>query len=120
MTISAASCTHDASGADWWNSRKIPTEIHKEVESRVKREVESGITPRSEALIDYTTFSELSSMITSNWDLFEPVLTNQRAVARVMSNLNLLRAPIAHCCPISEDEVERLRLSVKDWFRMMG
>jgi hypothetical protein len=110
----------DAVGGDWWNSGKIPPAIHGEVAARVQREVENGITQRSEELIDYTTFGELAVVITSNWDLFEPVLTNQRAVTRVMSNLNLLRGPIAHCCPISEDEVERLRLSVKDWFRMMG
>jgi hypothetical protein len=74
----------------------------------------------AEALLDYTNFGELSVIITSNWDLFKTVLTNQRAVTRVMSSLNLLRGPIAHCCPVSEDEIERLRLSVKDWFRMIG
>lgn len=78
------------------------------------------MTQRSDALLDYTNFGELSVIITSNWDLFKTVLTNQRAVTRVMSSLNLLRGPIAHCCPISEDEIERLKLSVKDWFRMIG
>ncbi len=32
-----------------------------------------------------------------------------------MFSLNMLRGPIAHCCPLSEDEVDRLRLAVKDW-----
>ena len=99
---------------------RVPADIHKEVATRVQREVESGMTQRSDRLIDYTNFGELSVIITSNWDLFKPVLTNPRAVTRVMNNLNLLRGPIAHCCPISEDEIERLRLSVKDWFRTMG
>lgn len=111
---------HEAEGSDWWNSGKIPPEIHKQVADRLQRELESGMTQRSDALLDYTNFGELSVIITSNWDLFSTVLTNQRAVTRVMSSLNLLRGSIAHCCPISEDEVERLRLSVKDWFRLMG
>lgn len=111
---------HDAAGTDWWNSGKIPSEIHKEVATRVQREAESGMTQRSDALLDYTNFGELSVIITSNWDLFKTVLSNQRAVTRVLNNLNLLRGPIAHCCPISQDEIERLRLSVKDWFRMIG
>ncbi len=110
----------EAEGVDWWNNGKIPTDIHKEVATRVQREAESGITQRSDALLDYTNFGELSVIITSNWDLFKTIFTNQRAVTRVMSNLNLLRRPIAHCCPISQDEIERLRLSVKDWFRMIG
>src|SRR5262245_18786592 len=111
---------HDAVGADWWNSGKIPPQIHKDVAERVQREAVSGMTQRSEALLDYANFGELSVIITSNWDLFKTVLSNQRAVTRVMNSLNLLRGPIAHCCPISEDEVERLKLSVKDWFRLIG
>jgi hypothetical protein len=115
-----AETLQDAAGSDWWNSGKIPPEIHKEVATRVQRDAESGMTVRSEALIDYTNFGELSVIITSNWDFFKTVLRNQRAVTRVMNSLNLLRGPIAHCCPISEDEIERLNLSVKDWFRMIG
>ena len=110
----------ETEGADWWNNGKIPTDIHKEVATRVQREAESDTTQRSDALLDYTNFGELSVIITSNWDLFKTIFTNQRAVTHVMSNLNLLRGPIAHCCPISQDEIERLRLSVKDWFRMIG
>ena len=36
-----------------------------------------------------------------------------------MTNLNQLRGPIAHCSPFAEDEVVRLELTVKDWFRLM-
>lgn len=111
---------HDAAGADWWDSGKVPQDIHREVGLRCQREIESGMTQRSDELIDYTTFGELSTIISPNWDLFKTVLTNQRAVTRVMNNLNVLRGPIAHCCPMSEDEIERLKLSVKNWFRLIG
>jgi hypothetical protein len=111
---------HEATGPDWWNSGKVPEGVHKAVADRLKTEIESGMTQRSEQLIDYTTFGELSVIITANWDLFKTVLTDQRAVTRVMNNLNLLRGPVAHCSPMAEDEIERLRLSVKDWFRLIG
>jgi Swt1-like HEPN len=75
---------------------------------------------RSDPPLSLTTFGELSVIISANWDLFKTVLTDQRAVARVMSSLNLLRNPVAHCSPMADDEVERLRLSVKDWFRLIG
>jgi hypothetical protein len=110
----------DAAGPDWWNSGKVPQEVQQEVAKRLKTEKESGMTQRSTELIDYTTFGELSVIISANWDLFKTVLTDQRAVARVLANLNLLRNPVAHCSPMAADEVERLRLSVKDWFRLMG
>lgn len=110
----------EAIGPDWWNSGKVPQEVQQEVAKRLKTEKESGMTQRSTDLIDYTTFGELSVIISAHWDLFKTVLTDQRAVARVLGNLNLLRNPVAHCSPMAADEVERLRLSVKDWFRLMG
>ena len=110
----------ESEGADWWNSARIPPDIKADVMSLVKKERDSGITPRSDNMIDYTTFGQLSGLITSNWDLFESTLKSKRAVDRVMANLNLLRGSIAHCCPMQEDEIDRLRLAVRDWFRMIG
>jgi hypothetical protein len=110
----------DAEGIDWWSSTRIAPDIKSDVASLVRKERDNGVTPRSDNMIDYTTFGQLSGIITSNWDLFEPTLKNKRGVDRVMANLNLLRGPIAHCCPMQEDEIDRLRLAVKDWFRMIG
>lgn len=111
---------HESTGADWWNSGKIPANIVQEVKERIRKETDSGVTRRSENAIDYTTFGELSVIITSNWDLFGTIFTSRRAVEKVMSSLNVLRGPIAHCCPLSADEVDRLHLAVKDWFRIIG
>jgi len=110
----------ESEGAGWWDGGKIPEPIVKEVRDRIQRETDSGVTRRSDASIDYTTLGELSVIITSNWGLFSTILSSRRAVERVMSNLNVLRGPIAHCSPLSEDEVLRLGLAVKDWFRMIG
>jgi hypothetical protein len=107
-------------GVEWWDSGKVPQQIHQNVAARIKREVESGISVRSDRAIDYTDFGELSDIITFNWELFKLVLKNQRAVQRILSGLNLLRGPIAHCCPLSDDEVDRLLLTVKDWTRQIG
>ena len=108
-----------AEGAEWEIAR-IPQQIRDEARARLTREVDSGVTPRSDELIDYTTFGELAEIIKSNWDVFGATFSSAKAVARVMANLNTLRAPIAHCSPLAEDEVVRLRLAVRDWFRLMG
>lgn len=115
-----AETLEDSKGPDWWESGCIPIGIVENVEANIRREEESAVTRRSDARIDYTTFGELSTIITHNWDLFGTVLANQKAVTKVMSSLNTLRGPIAHCCPLADDEVARLRLAVKDWFRMIG
>lgn len=105
-------------GEDWWDN-KVKEEIKKNSDNNIKREAESGFTQRSERKIDYTTFGELTEIAQANWEAFENLFRNQRAFTKIMSSLNQLRGPIAHCCPLAEDEVVRLNLAVKDWFRLM-
>lgn len=103
---------------NWWDL-KVRDEIKKNVESNIKREVESGFTERSELKIDYTTFGELASIVQDSWDAFSGLFKNPKAFSKIMASLNQLRGPIAHCCPLAEDEIVRLHLAVKDWFRLM-
>jgi len=105
-------------GDDWWNT-KVPQHIKDEVKKRIKDESNAGVTIRSDDEIDYTTFGELSIIIKSNADVFGDIFTNPNGIDRVMSNLNTLRAPIAHCSELAEDEELRLQISVRDWFRLM-
>lgn len=109
----------DAEGVEWWTSSRVIPAVRTEVEKRIKREVDSAMTRRSDDELDYTTFGELSVIICGNWELFGGVLTSQKAVEKIMGNLNSLRGPIAHCSLLAEDEVLRLRLAVRDWFRLM-
>ncbi len=103
---------------NWWEL-KVRDEIKKNVELNIKREAESGFTERSELKIDYTTFGELTLIVQDNWEAFSSLFKNAKAFGKIMSSLNQLRGPIAHCCPLAEDEIVRLNLVVKDWFRLM-
>jgi len=115
-----AETLEDSKGSNWWDeSGVVPEKIHNDVASRIKREVDSGITIRSELSIDYTNFGELGEIIKANWDIFGGIFSSVRAMERVLANLNMLRGPIAHCSVLAEDEVVRLELSLRDWFRMM-
>jgi len=106
-------------GDTWWDSGKIVPAIKTAAEDRQRKEVDSGTTPRSSEPLDFTTFGELGEIIKTNWDIFGGMFSSVKAVEKVMASLNTLRGPIAHCSPISEDEVLRLRLTVRDWFRLM-
>lgn len=111
----------EAEGADWWDGNRVDEKrIREPASGRRKKEIDSGITPRSERLIDYTTFGELSQLITDNWELFDPVFQSKTAVSNVSNQLNLLRGPIAHCNPTDELEQERLNLAVRTWFKIMS
>jgi hypothetical protein len=106
-------------GADWWNTARVPANIKTDASARQQREIDTGMTPRSEEPLDFTTFGELGEIIKAHWDVFGSIFSSQKAVERVMAMLNSLRGPIAHCSPLAEDEVVRLRLAVRDWFRLM-
>lgn len=105
-------------GEDWWDT-KVPQHIKDEVKKRIKEESNAGVTIRSDDEIDYTTFGELAIIIKSNAAVFGDIFTNPNGIDRVMSNLNTLRGPIAHCSKLAEDEELRLQISVRDWFRLM-
>jgi hypothetical protein len=109
----------DVEGSDWWNTAQVPPQIKNDAEARQQREIDTGMTPRSDEPLDFTTFGELGGIIKAHWDTFGSIFTSQKAVERVMAMLNSLRGPIAHCSPLAEDEVVRLRLAVRDWFRLM-
>lgn len=107
------------SGPNWWQSSRINPALRSVVEERQQKEIDSAVTPRSDNPIDFCTFGELGEIIKMNWDIFGSIFSSIKAVERVMTNLNTLRGPIAHCSPLAEDEILRLRLTVRDWFRLM-
>ncbi len=114
-----AEALESAEPKTWWNNTRIPSQIHAEVEKRMQRERDSGMTMRSEDPLDFTTFGELAEIIKANWGIFGSIFNSIKAVEKVMNSLNALRGPIAHCTTLAEDEALRLRLSVRDWFRLM-
>lgn len=106
-------------GDNWWDVADIPDPTRKNVKENIQREIDSAFTQRSDDEIDYTTFGELGEIVRKNWDKFGDLFNSQKGFNRVMNSLNLLRGPIAHCSPLAEDEIVRLKLTVRDWFRLM-
>lgn len=105
-------------GATWWDTA-VPEKVRENVRNNISREEDAGFTRRSEEPIDYTTFGELGEIVRTNWVSFADTFNSEKAFSKVMSSLNLLRGPIAHCCALAEDEVQRLQLALKDWYRLM-
>lgn len=103
---------------NWWDVF-VPQFIRDNAALNKKKETEAGVTPRSDDWLSYTNFGELGQIITANWAIFSDMFTDQKAVQATIARLNTLRGPIAHCSMLAEDEVVRLRLSLRDWFRLM-
>jgi hypothetical protein len=107
-----------AHGETWW-ATCVPKPVQDNVQKNIQREIDSGVTLRSESEIDFTTFGELGEVVRNNWTDFGSTFSSEKAFTKIMTSLNMLRGPIAHCCPLADDEVVRLQLTVKDWFRLM-
>lgn len=107
-----------AHGLQWWDTR-VPQGVLDEVRKNRQREAQAAVSIRSEDDIDYTTFGQLGDIIRENWSDFAGMLSNQSAVSRVLSALNMLRGTIAHCGLLADDEVDRLKLAIRDWFRVL-
>lgn len=107
-----------AHGQKWWDSH-VPQGVSEEARKNRLRESQAGVSSRSESNIDYTTFGQLGDIIRDNWEDFAGILSNLSAVSRTLSGLNMLRGTIAHCGVLAEDEVDRLKLAIRDWFRVL-
>lgn len=103
---------------EWWE-KLVPQFVRENATKNQTKEIQSGVTPRSEDMLSYTNFGELNEIIKVNWKLFGETFTDPKAVETTLARLNTLRAPIAHCSMLAEDEVVRLKLSLRDWFRLM-
>jgi Swt1-like HEPN len=97
----------------------VPKPVQENAQKNIHREIDSGVTSRSDSEIDFTTFGELGEIVRGNWTDFGSTFYSEKAFTKIMTSLNMLRGPIAHCCPLADDEIVRLRLTVRDWFRLM-
>lgn len=104
-------------GANWWDTQ-VPHDLKNEVSGRKQREADSGMSVRSEDPLTYVTFGELITIFDANWVDFADTIRNQKAMQKVLSSLNQIRGVIAHSTELSEDEILRFKLYIKDWLRI--
>jgi hypothetical protein len=74
-----AETLESAHGETWWDTC-VPPAIKANVQSNIQREIDSGVTPRSEAEIDFTTFGELGEIVKNRWDNFDTIFTSQKSI----------------------------------------
>ncbi len=97
----------------------MPQVVRENANKNRTKEIQSGVTLHSADLLHSTNFGGLEEIINGNRTLFSDTFADIRAVESVRARLNTLCAPVAHCSMLAEDEVTRLRLSLRDWFRLM-
>ncbi len=89
-------------GAKWLETCVPPYVLKRCVRTGIAR-LKAAVSVRSEDDSDCTTFGQPGDIIRANWSDFVGMLSNQSAVSRVMTALNMLRGTIAHCGVPAED-----------------
>ncbi len=110
----------DSNGDSWWEVR-VPPNIKSKVENRRKEEQRNKWhQPRSRENISYTDFGDMPGIIINNWSDFEDLFDSQEWVKSRFGDMEKSRNVIAHNNVLDDREIDRIRLYLQDWARIVG
>ena len=104
----------------WWEDG-VDEGIRKEAE---KREAADEATrwhgPRGTSILNFLDFPHLGQIILDRWEDFEDLLGDRRWVEGYFQEMNPTRRALAHTGDLTEYDVERMELRVREWLRVVG
>jgi hypothetical protein len=104
---------------EWWD--KVPNKIQSKVKTRMEEEAKfRWHGARGGTEIEYCDFGDLSSIIVTNWDIFEDVLVEMDWVKATLSILERSRNIVMHGGVLGRQDVERIGNNIRDWIRQAG
>lgn len=111
----------EALGADkWWNGGVDPS-IRRAAERRKQDDLKARWHgPRGASLLNYVDFPQYADIIAARWDAFEPLLGDLDWVTYYFGEMNRTRRALAHTGSLTELDVDRLRLRVREWLQVVG
>ena len=109
----------EAHQAGWWS--KVPERIQKTAKSRMEEEAKfKWHGSRGAAEINYCDFSDLSSVIVTNWQVFEDVVGDMEWAKAILNTLEKSRNIVMHGGVLSKEDIERIGINIRDWIRQTG
>jgi hypothetical protein len=106
-------------GASWWD--KVPERIRKTSKNRMEEDAKfRWHGARGATEINYCDFGDLSSIIVTNWELFEDLLGNLEWAKATLNSLEKSRNRVMHGGSVAKEDVERLGMNIRDWIRQAG
>jgi hypothetical protein len=109
----------EAHGETWWS--QVPDKIQKKVKSRMEEDAKfrwHGTRGGSE--ITYCDFGDLSSVIVTQWNVFENVLSDMEWSKAILNTLEKSRNIIMHGGILANEDIERIGMNIRDWIRQTG
>lgn len=116
MLTKAMAETH---GESWWE--KVPERIRKTSKTRMEEDAKfRWHGARGATDINYCDFSDLSSIIVTNWTVFDDLLGNMEWAKATLNTLEKSRNIVMHGGSLAKEDVERIGMNIRDWIRQAG
>ncbi|MDQ2664692.1 MAG: Swt1 family HEPN domain-containing protein [Gemmatimonadota bacterium] len=105
--------------ANWWD--KVPKDVQDEVTKLEQtEEAKTWMALGSRDKGSLMTYPQLLRVMEHNWkDSFDDVVRD-RSLIQEARTIGHLRNTICHMTAISDEEDERIRQTIRDWFRMVA
>jgi Swt1-like HEPN len=68
----------------------------------------------------YCDFGDLSSIIVTNWAVFEDVLADLGLAKAILDLLEKSRNIVMHGGLLAREDIERVGMNIRDWIRQAG
>lgn len=106
-------------GEEWWT--KVPERIQKNVRTRMEEDSKfRWHGARGASKMNYCDFSDLSSIIVTNWSAFEVILADLEWAKAVLSTLEKSRNITMHGGVLAKEDIARIGMNMRDWIRQTG
>jgi Swt1-like HEPN len=103
----------------WWE--KVPERIRKTSNTRMEEDAKfRWHGTRGATEINYCDFSDLSSIIVTNWPVFNDLLGNMEWAKATLNTLEKSRNIVMHGGSLAKEDVERIGINIRDWIRQAG
>ena len=106
-------------GENWWE--KVPERIRKSSKTRLEEDAKfRWHGARGATEINYCDFGDLSSMIVTNWPVFDDLLGNLEWAKAILNTLEKSRNIVMHGGSLAKEDVERIGMNIRDWIGQAG
>src|SRR5690606_34575868 len=96
----------------WWE--KVPERIRKTSKTRMEEDAKARWhSGRGGREIDYCDFGDLSSIIVTNWTVFEDLLGNMEWAKATLNALEKSRNTVMHGGVLAKEDVERIGINIR-------
>jgi len=111
-------------GLNWWSSHVSPQTQSRSSDRKSKEKANRWHSNRGAHEIFYVDISDYKGIITKNWSVFEPYFSGlsrpQEWILNRIDEITLSRNIVAHMNPLEKDDIERIKLYLRDWLKQIS